>query len=192
MPAELKRYRHFINNYCWVRGTYYAVQTYDDRVFSFQPTENNLIYYYQWVPLFLLIQALLLYIPYILWNFLVHRLVDNADFYSILVAAKQLEDPSRQSQTALIRKYICSDLSGARLNVAALVPDFTRRVKRAAQLPEPERDFRSLDLFSSYTNLAYIKFRLSTSCMCMCYVFIKFLYFVITLFQIYITDYFLR
>lgn len=181
----------FINKYCWTRGTYYAVQTYDHQIFSFTPTKENVIYYYQWVPIFLLAQSLCFYMPYVLWNFFVNKLLDT-DLYSLIKTSKQLDrnliglnnnDPSRT------RKFIASHMILSHLNFSS--PDFIERLKRAAQMPDAEQNFQNLNLFSSYDNFNFLIHRLSKSCLCISYIFIKILYFIVTIVQIYFTHQFI-
>lgn len=190
VPKELSRYQNFINNYCWVRGTYYAIQSYDDRIFSFAPSKHTLLYYYQWVPIFLLVQASLFYFPFVLWHFFVHKLLD-ADLFSIIEAARRLDfNLSDSSNSLTIKRYICSHFSLSHLNRSS--PDFMRRLRDAAeQNRHLDANFRSLNLFSSHTNLTYLQHRLAKCYMCLAYIFIKFVYFFVTLLQIFITDYFL-
>ena len=187
VPAELRRYNHFINTYCWVRGTYYATQTYEDHVFSFSPTKENLIYYYQWVPIFLLLQAGCFYAPYAIWYFLVQKFID-ADLFSLIDAAKKLD--KGVSDPSIYRKYIVSHLRLTYLNHES--HEFMNRLRQASKTPDLDREYRYLNLFSSHTNLTYLKHRLSKCYTCLAYIFVKFLYFFITLSQIYITDLFIR
>lgn len=191
MPAELRRYERFVNDYCWTRGTYYAVQTYDERVFSFRPSEDTLVYYYQWVTVFLMAQAALFYAPRLVWHTFVSKLLD-VELVSLIGAAKRLEfaPVSGGADPPTLRKYVCSHFLLKYLNRSS--PNFMRRLRRAARMPESERNFTNLNLFSSYTNLTYLTHRLSKCRMCLAYVLVKFLYLFITIFQIYITDVFLR
>lgn len=185
VPKELKRYEKFINRYCWLTGTYYASQVYDENVFSFTATKENVILYYQWVHVFLLFQAFLFYLPRIIWNFLSQKILD-ADIISMINAARKYEQYGYTNDVIL--KYLISHLSLAHLNT----PEFMQKLKRAAHDPLNEINFKHLNLYSSHSNLTYLKHRLSKSYLCLTYVFIKFLYVAITLIQIWITDIFLR
>ncbi|ELU18577.1 hypothetical protein CAPTEDRAFT_68350, partial [Capitella teleta] len=58
-------YEEYTNKICWVSNTYH--KTFDEDI----PKPENpkkLITYYQWVPLFLMIQALMFYVPCLLWR----------------------------------------------------------------------------------------------------------------------------
>ena len=62
----------YTNSYCWINNTYYL--EWDDRI----PTElhdrgKHPIIYYQWVSFILLIQALLFYMPILIWRTLNHQ-----------------------------------------------------------------------------------------------------------------------
>ena len=60
-PAYFKsNHVKFANNMCWVSNTYFL----PENVIAGQPGAIKLhISYYQWVPLFLLVQAFLFYLP---------------------------------------------------------------------------------------------------------------------------------
>ncbi|XP_062574904.1 innexin unc-9-like [Saccostrea cucullata] len=66
-PAEFTNtYVEYVNNFCWIRNTYYTP-------LSLPITEEarkNEIVYYQWVPIMLIIMALLFKMPSILWRLL--------------------------------------------------------------------------------------------------------------------------
>jgi hypothetical protein len=63
----------YTTSYCWVRDTYYL--PWDERV----PRANEprqMIPYYQWIPFILLAQALLFYIPTVIWHGLNSKVCD--------------------------------------------------------------------------------------------------------------------
>lgn len=73
VPAHFTgNHEEYTNNYCWVRNTYYL--PFADRV----PTDDlessrRMVSYYQWVPLLLLVQALLFHLPITVWRTLSGR-----------------------------------------------------------------------------------------------------------------------
>lgn len=189
MPAELKRYSKFINSYCWLRGTYYANQTYDERVFSLTPTKDNLIQYYQWVAVFLLGQAVLFYVPYVLWNFIANKTLDVQLFF-IAQASKRLDQAMIISDPSRFQTYLVSQMSASHPS-----PDLSYRIKqlkRAAKLAVAEREFQYIDRFSLNSNSDYLVNQLSNSYLCISYIFVKFLYLIVVLVQIFVTSWFLR
>lgn len=56
----------YTNSYCWVRNTYYL--GWDEEVPTEQASRHNRIIYYQWVPMILMMQALLFHIPISIWR----------------------------------------------------------------------------------------------------------------------------
>ncbi|CAF3383843.1 unnamed protein product [Rotaria sp. Silwood1] len=83
-PAQLKRYEKAITAYCFANNTYYVPD--DQRV----PSTTNeryegLIIYYQWLPWIFALQAVLFYLPKLIWRLAVsgsqhdiRSLLDNA------------------------------------------------------------------------------------------------------------------
>ena len=78
-PAEFKdNYEDFTNKYCWVHNTYHVPITQKRIPGDGQP--KAYIGYYQWVPMILLAQALLFYLPCFFWRTLNNKTgidVDN-------------------------------------------------------------------------------------------------------------------
>lgn len=57
----------YVNNYCWVSNTYYLPL--DENVPTDKSARDDLkLRYYQWIPLILLTQAMLFYIPSAIWH----------------------------------------------------------------------------------------------------------------------------
>ncbi|ELT95954.1 hypothetical protein CAPTEDRAFT_186678 [Capitella teleta] len=77
----------YTNSYCWVRNTYYV--DFDEKISSnLDEREHHPIRYYQWVPLMLLLQAIMFYAPIFIWRSLnsktginVNAIVESAELY---------------------------------------------------------------------------------------------------------------
>ena len=69
-PAHFTdNHEDFTNKICWVTNTYYL--PYKQRVIPGpDDPRNHIISYYQWVPSILLVQALMFYLPCMVWRFL--------------------------------------------------------------------------------------------------------------------------
>ena len=65
-PAHFTyNWMQYTNSYCWIQDTYYLpFEEYIPR----QDEPRDFIPYYQWVPLILLIQGLLFYLPIVFWR----------------------------------------------------------------------------------------------------------------------------
>jgi innexin len=64
-----QNYETYANQVCWISNTYYVNQTatMPEGPLAEETKKSTEIKYYQWVPFILLIQALFLYIPRIMW-----------------------------------------------------------------------------------------------------------------------------
>jgi innexin len=86
VPAELKRYERYMNSYCWLRGTYYIEQFYDVyKTFSIEQREESTLRYYQWIQIFLSVQAFLFYFPRIIWTFVTQKMLSYDLFNMVFI-----------------------------------------------------------------------------------------------------------
>ena len=98
-------------SYCWIRNTYYLA--FDERV----PSEEHLasrprLPYYQWVPMILLVQALLFYLPYGIWMALSSR--SGVDVHSIVEAGQsftvtdmtEIRDKTLMYMTMMMDRFV--------------------------------------------------------------------------------------
>jgi len=70
----------YMNNYCWVRNTYYLPWAEQFPDSSTPLHEKRMVPYYQWIPFILLGQALMFYLPKLIWNGLNQKVgVDSDD-----------------------------------------------------------------------------------------------------------------
>jgi len=68
VPAHFSgSHEEYANSFCWIRNTYYV--PFADEIPSRTPERyQRMIPYYQWVPMILLVQALLFYLPISVWR----------------------------------------------------------------------------------------------------------------------------
>lgn len=60
-------WEQYTNEYCWIRNTYYL--PWEDHIpKAHEDDKRHMIPYYQWVPLILLGQALIFFLPCLLWR----------------------------------------------------------------------------------------------------------------------------
>ncbi|KAK2191732.1 hypothetical protein NP493_47g06073 [Ridgeia piscesae] len=70
-PAQFTdSHKGYTNTICWVSNTYYV--PFEDQI-PLQKDPETEINYYQWVPIILMFQALLCYLPCILWSFICRK-----------------------------------------------------------------------------------------------------------------------
>jgi len=72
-------------SYCWIRNTYYLLST-DEIPSEEEVAKRARLPYYQWVPMILLVQAMLFYLPYGIWVSLSSR--SGVDVHSIVEAGQ--------------------------------------------------------------------------------------------------------
>lgn len=75
VPAEFdkgKGWEKYAESYCFVENTYFLQPTEEFPVDPADRTDKE-INYYQWVPIILALQALMFYLPRMLWNMLNFR-----------------------------------------------------------------------------------------------------------------------
>ncbi|XP_018651592.1 LOW QUALITY PROTEIN: putative innexin [Schistosoma mansoni] len=84
IPQEFTRgWEEYAENYCWVANTYFAPV--ENRLPPIPDRRESLLVYYQWAPIVMAAQALLFYLPCLLWRlgmahsgFNLHRILQMA------------------------------------------------------------------------------------------------------------------
>jgi len=76
----------FTTNYCWIKNTYYL--PWEQEVPVTVDEKRQMVSYYQWIPFILLIQAVMFYIPTLIWHGLNGKAGIDAD--NILAVAATL------------------------------------------------------------------------------------------------------
>ena len=90
VPAHFTgNWEEYANNYCWIRNTYYL--PFEDYIPKEEEDEKRrMIPYYQWIPIILLIQALMFYLPTVVWRTLNSR--SGIDVNNIVEAGETLPE----------------------------------------------------------------------------------------------------
>ena len=89
-------WRDYTNSYCWISNTYYLPMGEDVPRNHVRRKKINPIIYYQWVPVILMFQALLFYLPIAMWRNLNDK--TGMDVNDVVETAEKYED-ARDSET---------------------------------------------------------------------------------------------
>ena len=94
VPAHFTdNHEDYANNYCWVKSTYYL--PFEEYI----PKEHEdrfVIPYYQWVPVILLVQGLLFYLPCLFWRSMNAR--SGIDVNNVVESAEVLHDTQKSEE----------------------------------------------------------------------------------------------
>ena len=122
-------YEEYTNKICWVSNTYYLPP--DEAIPTSTPSEQ--IGYYQWVPMFLLAQALFFYMPYFLWRGMNNR--SGIDLGSIIDAAKTLHSTDNKEKTLrYMLRQMDRYLGGFRTETRGCCPSIKRSLATRCNL----------------------------------------------------------
>jgi hypothetical protein len=184
VPAELRRYEKYINRYCWIRGTYYVNQNYDLNVLSIEARDESLLQYYQWVYIFLLIQAFLFYMPKMVWHYMSHRILEY-DLPNMVDAAIRHECYPNNQETLI--NFLCAHLNDEHHWVSAdkykLIRQISAKINHRADAEKPPTNF--MELYRQQYR------KLKRALLTLTYVLVKVLYLLVAVFQIYLMNAFL-
>lgn len=57
----------YVHSYCWIKNTYYL--PFEEHIpHEHEENKRDMITYYQWIPIILLVQGLLFYLPIVVWR----------------------------------------------------------------------------------------------------------------------------
>ena len=108
-PPEFKAsYERYAETLCFVNGTYYISATEIDIPTDPNHRYSNKVRYYQWTPFILLLQALCMYMPRVIWLSLNTRYGIN--LRNLVDAAKKYESVDSCSNKQKILVYLCKNL----------------------------------------------------------------------------------
>jgi innexin len=108
VPAQFKAsYEKYADSYCWIAGSWYIPMN-KEFPLSDPEKKQNRIKYYQWVPFLLLFQALLFYIPRIIWRCLSIR--SGLNLVNLIDASLKYESVDKYSDRSKIMSYIVTNI----------------------------------------------------------------------------------
>ena len=108
MSAQFKAsYEKYADSYCWIAGSWYTPMD-KDLPLDAQSRKQHRIRYYQWVPFLLLFQAILCYIPRIVWRSLNVR--SGLDLVNLVDAAIKYESVDKFTDREKIMSYIVQNV----------------------------------------------------------------------------------
>lgn len=94
----------YTDSYCWIRNTYWL--HFDEEIpKEIQNREKHPIIYYQWVPLILMIQALLFYLPVVIWRSVNSR--TGIDLNDIVETAEKFQFAEDSKTKNDVLKFLC-------------------------------------------------------------------------------------
>lgn len=116
VPAHFTgNWEEYANNYCWIRNTYYL--PFEENIPKEEEDDKRkMIPYYQWIPIILLVQALMFYLPAVVWRTLNSR--SGIDVNNIVEAGETFQNTelaeSREKTLEYMTKQMDRYLSSQR------------------------------------------------------------------------------
>ncbi|XP_067930337.1 innexin unc-9-like [Watersipora subatra] len=95
----------YTNHLCWVSNTYYVSM--EERPPMAHEKREHIITYYQWIPLILIVQGIMFYLPSLLWRVKSSRSGLNINKISVLLSGMENLNPDvRDKVVSYITKHI--------------------------------------------------------------------------------------
>lgn len=122
-PAELSEVEvKYVNFVCWTQNTYY-IPLFKPIPYEYEFRYSNTIFYYQWVPLILLIMAALFKLPRMIWKYMSNRCGIGIKKMLELAKSAQLDsEEERDTKLKLVANFIdrwCYNVSPYRSGIFA-------------------------------------------------------------------------
>lgn len=202
IPQEFTRgWEEYAENYCWIANTYFA--TIRGQLPHKINRKERMIGYYQWAPIFMALQALMFYLPCLIWRGFNHRSGFNI---------RRLIQMASSDPNIILSNFNCEYKPGPSSNTAC------RFMGRYISNCILRRQYRSRSLLKSSHSYKKgesenILFPISDSCCSRCcanrgclqsccgrqngnylialYISVKFLYLINVIFQLYIMELFI-
>ena len=108
VPAHFTgSHESYTNDYCWVRNTYYLpFEEYIPK--EHEKEKRHMIPYYQWMPMILLIQALMFYMPIMVWRTLNKK--SGIDVNNIVEAGETFQSAEKALNRDVTLSYMTTQM----------------------------------------------------------------------------------
>ena len=108
VPAHFSaNWEEYTNSYCWIKNTYHL--PFEEHIpHAHEDEKRDMIPYYQWVPIILLVQGLLFYMPIMLWRTLNGR--SGIDVNNIVEAGETFQNTERAEGRDKTLRYMTKQM----------------------------------------------------------------------------------
>ena len=108
VPAHFTgSHESYTNDYCWVRNTYYLpFEEYIPK--EHEKEKRHMIPYYQWMPMILLVQALMFYMPIMVWRTLNKK--SGIDVNNIVEAGETFQSAEKAVNRDVTLSYMTKQM----------------------------------------------------------------------------------
>ena len=108
VPAHFTgNHEEYANSYCWIKNTYWL--PFDTNIpKEYEKDKRHMIPYYQWVPMILLVQGLLFYLPIMVWRTLNGR--SGIDVNNIVEAGETFQNTEKAVRRTETLSYMTKQM----------------------------------------------------------------------------------
>ena len=108
VPAHFSgNWEEYTNSYCWIKNTYHL--PFEEHIpHAHEDEKRDMIPYYQWVPIILLVQGLLFYMPIMVWRTLNGR--SGIDVNNIVEAGETFQNTERAEGRDKTLRYMTKQM----------------------------------------------------------------------------------
>ena len=127
VPAHFTgNHEEYTNNYCWIRNTYYL--PWEDHIpKEHEYDKRHMIPYYQWIPMILLVQALMFYLPCMVWRTMNNR--SGIDVNNIVEAGETFQNAEMAESRDKTLRYMTKQMDRYLHNAKQPPPGCAGRLK---------------------------------------------------------------
>ena len=108
VPAHFSgNWEEYTNSYCWIKNMYHL--PFEEHIpHEHEEDKRDMILYYQWVPIILLVQGLLFYMPIMIWRTLNGR--SGIDVNNIVEAGETFQNTERAEGREKTLRYMTKQM----------------------------------------------------------------------------------